>query len=266
MDMGRPAPSKIHRHSEPARELVPRSSASGSALPDVIGEAFPNSRIETRRALLVAAGVRRFGVGHTILRQGDDGSLALVLDGHVAVRRTTDDGRQLIVRIVRRGGLLSLLPLAARPASGDAVALTPTPAAVWHAQDIRSLAMADSGLAVDILDEVLLTYEEVVKRLDSLLHQKALRRVARVLATHADLFFAEPPVLSRSNLPTLLGTSREMTGRVLRVLEFRRVIARVGRDRLRLLDPDGLAAAAESEGERARAARGTSSSPVAFEQ
>jgi CRP-like cAMP-binding protein len=257
---------KANPQSEPERELINSPSAWASALPDVIGEAFPNSRAETRRALHVAAGVRRFGVGHTILRQGDEGSLALVLHGHVAVRRTTDDGRQLIVRIVTRGGLAAVLPLAARPASADAVALTPSPVAVWHAEDIRSLAMADSGLAVDILDEVLLTFEEVVKRLDGLLHQNALRRVARVLATHADLFFAEPPVLSRSHLPTLVGTSREMTGRVLRVLESRQVIARVGRDRLLLLDPDGLAAATESGANRARAARGTSSSSAALEQ
>jgi hypothetical protein len=35
-----------------------------------------------------------------------------------------------------------------------------------------------------------------------------------------------------------------MTGRVLRVLEALRVVERIGRDRLRLLDPEGLAAAA----------------------
>jgi hypothetical protein len=36
-----------------------------------------------------------------------------------------------------------------------------------------------------------------------------------------------------------------MTGRVLRVLESRHLIARLGRDRLRLLDPAGLEAVAE---------------------
>jgi hypothetical protein len=35
-----------------------------------------------------------------------------------------------------------------------------------------------------------------------------------------------------------------MTGRVLRILEARSLVARVGRDRLRLLDPAGLAEAA----------------------
>lgn len=224
-------------------------------MPEVIEEAFPHSRPDTRRALAAAAGVRRFDPGEAIVRQGNDSDLALVLDGHVAVRRTTVDGRQLIVRIVTRGGLTSFRTIAERPAGGDAVALTPSPAAVWRAEDVRSLAMADSGLAVDILDNVLASFGEVVGRLDSLLYQNALRRVARVLHLHADLFFAEPPVLTRAHLPSLVGTSREMTGRVLRILESRRLAVRVGRDRLRLLDPAGLATTAEFGFDQSRTAR-----------
>jgi CRP-like cAMP-binding protein len=215
-------------------------------LPEVIDEIFPGSRAETRRALAASAVVRRFAPRQVILRQGDESSVALVLDGHAAARRTTDDGRQLIVRIVTRGGLAPLLPLAARPSSADIVALTPSPVAVWRADEMRSLATADPGLAVDLLDKVLLSFEGVVKRLDGLLHQDAVRRVARVLSLHAELFFAEPPVLPRSNLPILVGTSREMTGRVLRVLESRQILVRVGRDRLRLLDAAGLAATADA--------------------
>jgi CRP-like cAMP-binding protein len=233
---------------------------SHSALPDVIEEAFPNSRVDTRRTLARAAGVRRLGPGQMIIPQGDASSLALVLDGHVAVRRTTLDGRQFMVRIVSRGRLSPVLPLAARPASADAVALTPTSAALWRGEDFRSLATTDPGFAVDVLDDVLDSLEEVMGRLDGLIYQNALRRVARVLDNHADLFFAEPPVLTRAHLPTLVGTSREMTGRVLRVLESRRLVARVGRDRLRLLDPAGLAAAAESGIDRPGTGRGTSSS------
>jgi CRP-like cAMP-binding protein len=165
-----------------------------------------------------------------------------------------------MVRIVTKGRLSPILPLARRPASADAVALTSSVAAVWRGERVRSLATTDPGLAVDILDDVLNSYEEVMGRLDSLLYQDALRRVARVLDRHADLFFADPPVLSRAQLPVLVGTSREMTGRVLRVLESRQIIARVGRDRLRLLDPAGLVAAAESGVDPRERAGGTSSS------
>ena len=239
-----------------ARRLgVPAPTSSAARLVEAVREAFPHGSADTRRALALAASVRRLDAGQMIVRQGDASSLALVLDGHVAVRRTTIDGRQFMVRIVTRGQLSPVLPLAGRPASADAVALTPSAAAVWRSEEVRSLAAIDPGFAVDILDDVLDSYEEVMERLDSLLYQDSLRRVARVLDLHADLFFAERPVLSRANLPSLVGTSREMTGRVLRMLESRRIVARVGRDRLLLLDPAGLAAAAESGLERLRANR-----------
>jgi CRP-like cAMP-binding protein len=229
--------------------LTDIDSAWVSVLPEVIGAAFPHSRADTQHLLAAAALVRLFRAGRSIVQQGDETSMALILDGHVAIRRTTIDGRQLIMRIAGRGELVSTLPLAARPASADAVALTPTPAAVWRSDEVRLLATTDPGLAVDILDQVLATFEDVVGRLDGLLYQNALRRVARVLHQHSDLFFADRPVLTRAHLPILVGTSREMTGRVLRVLETQNVVARVGRTRLRLLDPAALAAAAEGDDE-----------------
>jgi CRP-like cAMP-binding protein len=201
------------------------------------------------------AAVRRVRTGEVIISQGESSSLALVLEGHVAVRRTTMDGRQYMVRIVTRGQLSPVLPLAARSASADAVALTTSETAVWRADEMRSRAKMDAGLAVDILDDVLGSLDEVMGRLDGLLYQNALRRVARVLHEHTDLFFGSPPVLTRTHLPILVGTSREMTGRVLRVLEARQLVARAGRNRLCLLDPAGLAAAADTDPERVRPAR-----------
>ncbi len=47
-------------------------------------------------------------------------------------------------------------------------------------------------------------------------------------------------------MPSLVGTSREMTGRVLRELERERLIARVGHRGLRLLRPDRLELDAQS--------------------
>jgi CRP/FNR family transcriptional regulator len=203
--------------------------------------AFPQSQSRTRSALVKTATVRPFQPGETILRQGDEWPLALVLDGHLAFRRTTPDGRQLIVRLIGRAQLAAVMPLAGRPAVADAVALTPGDIALWRGGDVRSTAARDPGLGLDLLDHVLNTFEEIVLRLDAQMHQDALRRVARVLDQHAHLFFADKPVLTRTQLPILVGTSREMTSRVLRILESRSLVARVGRSGLRLLDPDGLA-------------------------
>lgn len=238
---------------------IHEAATLAASLTEVLAEAFPHSLPASREALASAAGVRVYRTGETILEQGDESWLALVLDGYVAIRRTTVDGRQLILRIVTRAELPEILPLAARPAAASVVALARSPAAVWRGDEPRSLAATDPGLALDILDHALASFDAVTGRVDSLLYQDALRRVARVLDVHAGLFFAARPVLTLAHLPTMVGTSREMTGRVLRILEARHVVARVGRHRLRLLDRAGLAAIADTGTIRATA-RGTSSS------
>jgi hypothetical protein len=54
---------------------------------------------------------------------------------------------------------------------------------------------------------------------------------------------------SASLHPGIVGTSREMTGRVLRSLEAQAVIARVGRRGPQLLSPVALSATVEAAGE-----------------
>lgn len=236
------------------------SSPLASEVLDILGETFPHSRSDTRIALSRAAGVGTFAEGETILRQGEENSIAFVLDGHVAMRRTTVDGQLLIMKIVSRGQLVVILPVVARPAGADGVALTESSVVRLGGAEVRALMAADPGLAIDLLDQTLALFEAVVGRFDGLFHHDATRRVARVLHVHAGLFFSEQPVLTRAHLPSLVWTSREMTGRVLRVLESRGLVVRVGRDRLRLLDPAGLADVAEHGVDRPRNGRGTSSS------
>ena len=188
--------------------------------------------------------MRTFSAGETILRQGDETSLALVIDGHVAMRRTTVEGRQLLVRIVERGKMAVILPLSARPAGADAIALTTGPIARWRGAELRSLATLDPGLGIDLLDQTLAAFEEVVARFDGLLYQDARRRVARALTSTPACSSASGRCSRGHTCRCSSGRSREMTSRVLRALESRGLVARVGRDRLRLLDPAGLAAAA----------------------
>jgi CheY-like chemotaxis protein len=207
---------------------------------EVIAEAFPESHADTLSALAESGRVMSFPAGETILHQGDEGRLVLVLHGHIGLRRTTIDGRQLITRIATRGEIGTVLPLAARPSAADLIALSACQIVMWLPSKARAFAAIDPGFAMAIIDHVLASTETIVERVDGLLYQDAITRVARVLYAHQDLFFSEPPVLTRAHLPALVGTSREMTGRVLRVLESRGMVARVGRDRLQMIDPERL--------------------------
>ena len=208
---------------------------------EILRKAFPTASESTQRALLSNAQIRSFRQKQTVVDQGEESRMGLILEGHIGFRRTTVDGREVMPRIGSRGNLAPFMPIAGRPATAEAVAMTPSRLAFWPGGEVLALAAGDAGFAVDILQHVMTAFEEVVERMDGLLYQNALRRVARILDQHSDILLGEEAVVTRAYLPALVGTSREMTGRVLRQLESEGVVKRIGRDRLRLLDAVGLA-------------------------
>lgn len=230
---------------------------SHSSIHDSISEAFPDAPLDGWQRLAEVAVERSISAGDTVVRHGDEGWLVLVLEGYLALRRTTDDGRELMVRVLRAGDVGGIMVIASRPAIFDIVALSDCRLVFWPAREIRALAATDAGFANDLLDHVLKTFEAVVEGLDGFIYQDALKRVARVLHRHRELFFAERPVLTRGHLSALVGTSREMTGRVLRVLKSQGVVAGT-RQGLQLLDGARLEAIATGSGRQLTVVRGRS--------
>jgi CRP/FNR family cyclic AMP-dependent transcriptional regulator len=213
---------------------------------ELLVRALPNAAPETIETLAGTARLRAAAPGDVVIRQGETIPFTLVIRGYGAFRRTTADGRQLVLGIASPGWLVGHPGIAGRAASQDLVAITPAKVARWSGTDVRALVLADPGLAVSVIDTMARFWGITIERLDGLIHQEARGRVLRVLAEYADLFFSEPAVLPRTLLPGLVGTSREMTGRVLRSLEAEGVISRVGRRGLRLLAPAALEEAADA--------------------
>jgi CRP/FNR family transcriptional regulator, cyclic AMP receptor protein len=212
-------------------DMVPR---------DRILRALPACRPETITALLELARLRSVEAHASIYRQGDPVELILVMDGYVAFQRTTADGLQLTAGVAGPGALFGFTSLTAVASSVELVTVTPCRLARWRGQDIRALAELDPALALHAADALAGALHELMERIEGFMHQDSRRRVLRILARHRDLFFSDPPVLTRAHLPGLVGTTREMTGKVLRQLEREGVVVREGKSGLRLLRPNGL--------------------------
>jgi CRP-like cAMP-binding protein len=234
---------------------------SGATLEALVAASLPDSRPETVRQLAESARIRAARPGDILWRQGDEIPLALVLSGHGAFRRTTADGQQVIVGVAYPGEMFGISSISGTVAVTEMIALTDAVVAIWQGFDFRRLAQDDANLALFVIDRLSLFATMLTEKLDGFLHQDARRRVIRILARHRDLFFSEPPVLTRKHLPGLVGTSREMTGRVLRALERERVVARVGRAGLRLLDPRQLDALPAEATNQPAATNGASGLP-----
>ena len=216
------------------------STTDYGELQALIEEALPGLGLATYRHLAEAARMVTVRRDDLVFRQGERIPLTLVLRGHGAFRRTTVDGQLLMVDIAQPRDLFGYSSIASTRTPVDLVALTDGEVMLWKGGDVRRLAASDPALALFVIDRMAAFLASITERLDGFIHQDARRRVIRVLNRHRDLFFGDPAVLSRSHLPSLVGTSREMTGRVLRELEREGTIVRVGRTGLRLLRPDLL--------------------------
>jgi CRP-like cAMP-binding protein len=226
--------------SAPMNPASPASATEGADVLGLIERALPGSRPQTSQHLARTVRIRGVHAGDAIFQQGEPIPLTLLLGGYGAFRRTTVDGQQITVGIAYPGELYGFSSIASTNASVDLVALTDCKVGLWGGPEVRHLAAADSGLALEVIDRISAFAAIITEKLDGFLHQDARRRVVRILARHRDLFFAHPAILTRAHLPSLVGTSREMTGRVLRELEREGTVARVGRNGLKLLRPDGL--------------------------
>jgi CRP-like cAMP-binding protein len=226
--------------SQPQRSPDPVSGDEQHELRDLLARSLPGCGTETINALVATARLRSVYPGDTIYPQGEPVPLTLILSGYGAARRTMTSGQELVSGVAPAGELFGWSGLADSPSSVELVAVTDCLVAQWPGREIRALATGDSALALAAIDSMAASLHQTVERIEGFLHQDARRRVLRILARHRELFFGEHTILTRAHLPGLVGTSREMTGRVLRQLEREGTIERYGRTGLRLLRPERL--------------------------
>lgn len=212
----------------------------GAVPRSLILRVLPDCRPETITALLDLVRIRAADAQESIYRQGDPVDLTLVLEGYVAFQRTTADGLQLMAGVAGPGAMFGFTGMTPVTSSVELMALTSCRLAQWRGADLRALAELDPALALHATDALAGSLHVLMERVEGFMHQDSRRRVLRILARHRDLFFGDPPVLTRAHLPSLVGTTREMTGKVLRQLEHEGVVVREGRSGLRLLRPAGL--------------------------
>ena len=228
--------------SLPERSAGEAFKAQREVAREFLGRELPKCLSETIGVLAATARIRRVQPGDPIYRQGDEVPLTLILDGYGAARRTTVNGQLIVSGIAPAGVLFGYSGIASAHSSVEIAALTECVVAQWPGPEFRVLTRADPELSLAAIDSMAASLHQTIERIEGFLHQDARRRVVRILASYRDLFFGEPAVLNRTHLHGLVGTSREMTGRVLRQLEREGTVARVGRVGLKLLRPDQLEA------------------------
>lgn len=196
---------------------------------------------------------RRYAKGEVIFHRGDVGTaLYIVRKGQVAIRLSSDDGKEAILALLDRGDFFGELALLDdEPRSTDAVAREEVDLLGLQREDFRRFLEARPQLAMRLLA----TLSRLVRRITQSVHDKtfldARTRVVRVLldlAQSQGAPGAEGVVihqrLTQTELANLCGLTRESTNKWLRFYVREGLLSYEG-GQITLLQPERLGQEAE---------------------
>lgn len=196
---------------------------------------------------------RRYAKGEVIFHQGDIGTaLYIVRKGEVAIRLSSDDGKEVILALLDRGDFFGELALLdEEPRSTDAVAREETDLLSLQREDFRRFLEERPTVALRLLS----TLSRLVRRVTQLVHDTtfldARTRLVRVLlelAQHQGQPAAEgvtlTPRLTQTELANLCGLTRESTNKWLRFYVREGLLSYEG-GQITLVHPDRLSRDAE---------------------
>ncbi len=195
---------------------------------------LPPAELDHLAAMMARRPYKR---GQVIFHQDDPGaSVHLIESGRVKVVLTTDDGEELLLRVLAGGEIFGELALFdQRPRSATVIALEPTITHVLEREAFLDFLRAHPDVALHLCGALANLIRRLTDQVEDLALLDVPRRLERKLLELAELHGREGPdgtridlPLTQSELASMIGTSRVSVNHYLASLERRGIIARDG--------------------------------------
>jgi CRP-like cAMP-binding protein len=188
---------------------------------------------------------KKVGRGELILSEGDIADvLYLVGEGVVKVFKTSADGKEQILRIIRPGDSFNDVPVLNGGISlVSAAAMSPVTLYAINKSDLEKVMRDHPQIALNIIKVLSQRVEELISLVEDLSFRHVNGRVAKVLLEYASDKTGDRPRLTQQEMAAMIGTAREMVGRSLKSLEGAGVI-RMERNKIVITDRKALREAA----------------------
>lgn len=196
---------------------------------------------------------RRIAAGEAVFQQGETAhSFFLLLSGRLKVTQVTEDGQQLVVRVVYPGDLFGFARALARPDyPGTSRAAVDSGVIGWPMAEWDVVVETSPRLAMNALQTIGQRLDEAHTRLREMSTQDVERRVAHAVlrlivkaGRHEDGGIRIDFPISRQDIAEMTGTTLHTVSRILSGWEGQGLV-RGGRQRITVLDTDGLHRIAE---------------------
>ena len=167
-------------------------------------------------------------------------TLYFVVSGAVKVFKTSADGKEQILQLIRPGESFNDAPvlggganLASAEAMGDVVLYG------IKKSDLEVILRSHPQVALNVIQVLSQRVQHLVSLVEDLSFRHVTGRVAKILLEYAGDKVGERPRLTQQEMAAMIGTAREMVGRSLKTLEQEGTI-RFDRHRIVITDKEAL--------------------------
>jgi len=173
------------------------------------------------QALRQALFEKRVDRGEIVLLEGEpSGALFFVAEGVVKVFKTSPEGKEQILAIVRPGDAFNDVPVfdgGVNPASAQAMG----PALLYGISrtNLMRIVAAQPQLAANVIRTLAQRLRDMVALVEDLSFKPVIGRVAKILLQYATDTSEPRPRLTQQDIAAMAGTAREVVGRSLKALE-----------------------------------------------
>lgn len=179
--------------------------------------------------------------GEIVLLEGESAeALFFVVSGAVKVFKTSAEGKEQILNIVRPGESFNDVPIfdnAPNPASAQAMGTV----VLYGIKrgELKIILQDHPQMALNIIKVLAERVRQLVSLVEDLSFRHVIGRVARILIEHAGDGTGSRPRLTQQEMAAMAGTAREVVGRSLKALEEGGAI-RLERHRIVITDREAL--------------------------
>ena len=185
--------------------------------------------------------------GEVILLEGGTAeTLYFVASGAVKVFKTSAEGKEQILNIVRPGESLNEVPVFdGGPNPASAQAMSPVILYGIRKGDLAVILRNHSQVVLNIIKVLADRLRQLISLVEDLSFRHVIGRVAKILLEHAGDGTGFKPRLTQQEMAAMAGTVREVVGRSLKALEEGGAI-RLERHRIVITDKEALKEMAEA--------------------
>jgi len=179
--------------------------------------------------------------GEIILLEGESAeTLFFVVSGAVKVFKTSAEGKEQILSIVRPGESFNEVPIfddGSNPASAQAMG----PVVLYgiRKNELKATLQNHPQVAMNIIKVLAERLRQLVSLVEDLSFRHVIGRVAKILLEHAGDGASPGPRLTQQEMAAMAGSTREVVSRSLKTLEEEGLI-RLDRHRIVITDKEAL--------------------------